>query len=325
MKNNSLKEIGEKLLSGKKVVIYPHSGVDGDALGSCTALCLALRNRGIESIVLTDEDMPNNLRFLDRGCCSSYMDDGNGADISVCVDSGEIQRIGDRGEVFNKAPFSICIDHHVTGKYFCDLNYIDSNAGATGEIMFSLFKECNIEITKEIAESLYTAIITDTGNFMYQNTRPITHEIAAELLEKGVRPDDVALQLYESNRMERLKIEGEAMRTLQLFSDGKIASVYVSQAMLELTGAKMDETDGIAPKVRSIKGVDVAIFFKEKAKDEIKVSMRSKKLLDVSKVSMAFGGGGHARAAGCTIRSDLDTAMKKVTEAVIEYMKEENL
>ena len=322
-KNNSLKEIGKKLFSADKVAIYPHTGMDGDAIGSCIALCIALRKKGVDSVVLIGEEIPENLNFLEREYCTmdtAYVED---ADISICVDCGELERLGWRGEAFNKASFHICIDHHLTGQYFCDLNYIDPDAAATGEIIWKFLEENGIQVDREMAEAMYTAVITDTGNFKYSNTTPETHLIAAQLIKLGVKPDYVSQKIYESNRLQRIKIEAEAMRTLETFCNGAVARVYVSQKMLDDTGAFMNETDGIVPTARSIRGVELALFFKEKGENEIKVSMRSKQYADVAYISSQFGGGGHKRAAGCTIHADLETAMKQLTAAVIEYMEDQ--
>lgn len=316
MKNNTLNEIGEKLLLADKIAIFPHVNADGDALGSSMALCLALKKVGKEAFVFAGEEPADNLKFMDDGFIKveeNCMDD---VDISICVDCGDIQRLTHRKEAFLHAPFTICIDHHVSGTYFCDMNHIDHKAPATGHLIYNLIKSMDIEMDKEIGNRIYAAIATDTGNFQYENTNKESHDIISALYDVGIEPSKVATEIYESNPLSALKIQAKAIDIMEVLCDGKVAFSYVSEEMLNSVGAKMSETESIVPKLRSIKDVELAVFLKEYGKEEIKVSLRSKSYVDVAKIAAEFGGGGHVRASGFTMNMTLDEAVYNLKEYI---------
>lgn len=320
-KNNSFNEIAEKLKGAEKVIIYPHVNMDGDSFGSCIALCRALRKMNKESLVFVGEKIPDNLKFLEGDFVIRTPERAEDCDIAMCIDSGEISRLSWRGETFAKAPYSICIDHHRTSEPFCNLNHIDPDAAATGQLIFKLIKALGVEPDRWMGDALFTAITMDTGNFQYSNTSKETHLIAAELYDWGAKPSDVSIELYENDRIEKFYIETEVFDHVEIIAEGQVAVAYVTQDMLKKTGAMMDETDGIVPKLRSIRGVEVAIFLKEHGPETIKVSLRSKSRVDVAEISAALGGGGHARAAGCTLKTDIDTAKHRIIEAVTEAVE----
>ena len=174
---------------------------------------------------------------------------------------------------------------------------------------------------RDIAESLYAAITTDTGNFQYSNTTVETHLIAAELCALGINPGDISIEIYENARIEKLLLEAAALRTMTTLSGGKGVIAYVTREMLEETGARSDETEGIVQKLRSIAGVEVAALMKETDDGRIKVSMRSKKYVDVAEIAAGFSGGGHVRAAGCTFYCGLTEAFDKLKEKITDSLE----
>lgn len=306
--NNSFKEIAREIRGAKKIVLYPHINMDGDALGSCVALCRAFRDMGIDSEILISEDIPDNLKFLDKGYCTFDMNVAQDADISMLVDSGELKRIKGREEAFLKGKKSICIDHHETSEAFCDLNHIDSKAAATGELAYKLLKEMDVTGDEEKANALFAAITTDTGNFQYSNTEKLSHEIVGELYDWGLDSARVSIEIYENYRLERLKLEAEAMSNAEIFGGGRAVITCVTQAMLAETGALMNETESIVDNLRSIRGVEVAILLKEEEKEYIRASIRSKEWFDVAELAQAFGGGGHKHASGYSARKTIEEA-----------------
>ena len=181
--------------------------------------------------------------------------------------------------------------------------------------MFLLLKELCIKPEQRIANSIFAAITTDTGNFQYSNTQKITHEIVAELYDWGVSANDVSIEIYESDRLERLKIEALAISKMRRELDGKLLITYVDQDMLKQTGAFMYETDRIVNLMRAIKGTEVSVLVKEYEKSVIKVSMRSKQYFDVARLCAKLGGGGHVRAAGATLNCSLEKAIETVINA----------
>ena len=279
MENNSFSEITEQIKANQSFAIYPHTNMDGDAIGSSAALCLALRQLGKKAWIIIDEDVPDNLSFLAEGLVSSDEELARSADMAFCIDSSAIDRIGKRGVLFEAAKISACIDHHSTSENFCDYAYIDSKSAATGQLVFLLLKELCIKPEQRIANSIFAAITTDT------------------------------------DRLERLKIEALAISKMRRELDGKLLITYVDQDMLKQTGAFMYETDRIVNLMRAIKGTEVSVLVKEYEKSVIKVSMRSKQYFDVARLCAKLGGGGHVRAAGATLNCSLEKAIETVINA----------
>lgn len=322
MSKDSLEEIASRFRAAERICLYPHENMDGDALGSCIALCIALRKLGKDARILIDEKIPDNLGFLDRGYAVTQLDDPEAVDISVCVDCGDRKRLGSRAPLFDKGRSSICIDHHATALPFCELNHIDPDSAATGQLVFALLKAIGTEPDAEIGNALFAAITTDTGNFQYSNTQKRSHEIVAELYDWGITPNAVSIEIYESNRMERMLVENKALSTLASFCGGRAAIAYVTQSMLDETGADLAETEGIVAQIRAIKGVEVAIFLKEAGPSTVKASLRSKEYFDVARLAGVFDGGGHVRAAGFTVHCSLEYAFDMVKAAVEKQMEE---
>ncbi len=331
MKNNSLKEIEDALLAAGRILVLPHVNMDGDTLGSSVALCRALRLSGREAMVLIDEAIPDNLRFLDHGECAADPEAMKEVELCVAVDCSDLHRLGSRKDSFLRAPRKICVDHHETNDSFADLNYIEPFTAATGEIIYRLLSRmsdtCGKElIDREAAEAIYAAIVTDTGNFQYSNTTAQTHLIAADLFGKGIDHSGVSVELYQNMRAERLMLQTKALETMEFFCQGHVNLAYVTQDMLKETGAAMDETEGVVETLRNIRNVEISIFLKEHAPEEIKVSFRAKSFGNVASISAAFGGGGHKKAAGCTIRKPLKEAIELVRKEVeTQFQGQESL
>lgn len=322
MKNNTFKEIGAVLLQAEKILLYPHINLDGDALGSSAALCRALRKMGKTCYILIEDEIPANLAFLDRGYCTADQRIIARPDLSVCIDCGDEGRFAKRAAKFREAPVTVCIDHHATTKYFCDFNYVDSEAAAAGELIYHLLNAMNAEIDKEIGEAIFAAITTDTGNFQYSNTSKTSHEIVARLYDAGIDTAEVSVALYENVRLAKILIKNWVLETMSTICEGRGVIAYVTQEMLKETGAVMDETEGIVSELRSIQGVEIAALIKESEENVIRVSLRSKAYADVAKIAAALGGGGHARAAGCTLHCSLTDAFDKIKENITESFAE---
>lgn len=316
--NNSLKEIGQVLLEAETILIYPHINIDGDAMGSAAAVCRMLRKKGKTTYILIEDEVPANLKFMDRDYCTFDCGIIADADVSICVDCGDFGRFPKRKDAFLKGKKTICIDHHRTSEGICDYNYIDSNAAATGEIIYALLKEIGEEADVETGEDIFAAITTDTGNFQYSNTDSQCHEIAADLIKWGVDTNKVSIMLYENERIQKLMIKAVAISHLQLLCDGKCAVTWLSLDEMEEVGAEPFETEGIIDIVRSIAGVEIAAFIKEKENGVLRVSFRSKNEADVSAVAARFGGGGHVKAAGCTLYMQLEEGTELIKKELEE-------
>lgn len=320
MKNNTFEEIVKVISEADRILIFPHVNMDGDALGSAAALCCALRGQGKESYILIEDRIPANLAFLDRGYCTFDENVIKKQDLSICVDCGDPSRFEKRRKKFDEADVTICIDHHGTTSPYCDYNYIDKDAAAAGELIYKLLLTMNTVINAEIGEAIFAAITTDTGNFQYSNTTAESHLITAALYQAGIDWGKVSTELYENNRIERILIENTALGTMSTVAGGKGVIAYVTRDMLRETGAVMDETEHVVEKLRSIAGVEIAAFLKETEDGRVKVSLRSKSCADVAAIAADLGGGGHVRAAGCTLSASLSEAFDLLKEKITDCL-----
>ena len=322
MANNTFKEIAEVLLKAEKILIYPHINADGDAVGSAAALCHTLRRLGKTAYVLIEEQLPANLRFMDKGSFTFDETVIEQPDVSVCVDCGDFGRFPMRREKFASARTTVCVDRHGTTQNFCDYNYVDSAAAATGELIYALIKEMVPEADVETGEAIFAAITTDTGNFQYSNTTKNCHLIMAELYDLGVDTNKVSVEIYENERQEKLMITTKALSALEIFGGGCGAIAHLTLEDMKEIGAEPFETDGVIQKLRSISGVEYAAFVKEKEPGVIRVSMRAKRRGNVASIASELGGGGHVKAAGCTLNMPLDEAVNLVKSKLNEAIKE---
>ncbi|MBQ1229168.1 MAG: bifunctional oligoribonuclease/PAP phosphatase NrnA, partial [Firmicutes bacterium] len=247
------------------------------------------------------------------------------ADVSICVDCGDVSRFPARKEKFLQGKTTVCIDHHQTTSEFCDYNYVDPAAAATGELIWALLKEMGAEPDAEIGQAIFAAIATDTGNFQYSNTTKNCHLIMADLYDWGVDTNKASVEIYENERLEKLQITVKALNTLEILGSdfNKAAFAHITLADMEDCGAEPAETDGVIDKLRSIRGVEYAAFLKEKEPGVIRVSMRAKRRGNVAEIASKYQGGGHIKAAGCTLYMSMEEAlavMKKELEEAISKL-----
>ena len=312
-KNCSLAETGELLKAAKKLVIVSHVSHDGDTLGSSLALMHALCMLGKEVIMNVDDDISTVYSFLPG--IAEYRrfapEESVDADLLVIVDASSADRAGNALDVV-KSPAVLNIDHHKTNTRFADYLYLDSDAAATAEIIYSLLLEMGIKLTRDIATCIYEGIYTDTGSFKYSNTTSRTLKTAAALLNYGVNPSLISdnMELKSRSQVEMLR---KVLETLTFLKDGKIAYIEIP---LELYDHNV-ETDTFISYPRYVEGVEIALLFKQVEANLTRVSFRSKEI-DVAKVALSFGGGGHKKASGCSIYAPLKEAEKVILEAVGE-------
>jgi phosphoesterase RecJ-like protein len=316
MKNSSLQEIGLRLLESKTVLLFPHVNMDGDALGSAVALCKGLRALGKKCYILIEDEIAQYLKFLEKDYCISNGDKVKNPDLCIAVDCGEVSRFQGRKDCFFKGEHTMCIDHHLSTDPVFDFNYIDVEASATAVLMYRILKEIKAPLDCEIGEALWAGITTDTGNFQYSNTTKETHLIVAELYDLGIDHNEVSVKIYENIRPEKILMTNKVMDNLSFFAGGKGAIAYATLSVFQETGATADETEGIVETLRCISGVEVAAFLREDGVDNVKVSMRSKTDANVADIAMRFNGGGHRKAAGCTIHATMDFAVKMIINEI---------
>lgn len=315
-----MKEIAEELRKADTVHIFAHTNMDGDALGSSAALCHMLRREGKTAYVICEDKVAENLKFLDKGYCRDYTLVEEAADACICIDCHGEDRLSLRNDLFLSGRVQLCLDHHATVSAFDGPCVIDPKAAATGELIYELFEEMNYIPDEETADAIFAAITTDTGNFQYSNCTKRTHEIVTKLYDYGLDHNKVSINIYENIALVRIKLEAAVMNNAQFIADKKAVVASVSQKLLEETGTSMEDTEGIVASLRSIRGIEISAILKEKSENEIKVSMRAKQEADVARICEAFGGGGHIKAAGCTLNMTLEGAVSVISEAIEESL-----
>jgi len=312
-KNCTLSEAGALLKAAEKLVIVSHISPDGDTLGSSLALAHALRKLGKEVILNVDDDIPTVYSFLPgiEGYRRFSPEEKIQADLLVVIDASSADRAGNAMTVV-QASAVLNIDHHKTNTRFADYLYLDADAAATAEIMYSLLQEMGTEIDRDMAVCIYEGLYTDTGSFKYSNTTSKTLSTAAVLLDYGVNPSLISDNMEVKSRSQ-VELLGKVLDTLTFLLDGKVAYVEVAP---ELYDHNID-TDTFVSYPRYIEGVEIALLFKQVEENLTRVSFRSKKI-DVSKIALSFDGGGHQKASGCSIYAPLKEAEKIVLQAVEE-------
>ncbi len=306
-----LKKIADVIKKAKNVIILPHKSADGDCLGSAFALRLILEQTGKNASVILEEENPKLCGIL-FGTQPQAL---NGFDMAIAVDCGDIERLGNRREIFNSCPVTVNIDHHGTNDGFARYNYVDSNSAATGQIIYELMEFLGAVLTLEIANNLYVAISSDTGCFAYSNTTAKTHNIAAKLLETGINHSEINEELFGKNSMAKIMLMRDALNSFETYDDGKIAVVSITREQIKTSGAAEEDTGGLINLPRSLETAMVAICLKESLEDDfVKVGFRSNSV-DVSEIAKSLGGGGHVRASGCNIKGSIESVKKAVLKA----------
>ena len=306
-KELSLQETGQLLEAAQKIVLCTHVSPDGDTLGSSLGLAMSLIKLGKEVIVYCDDLINKSFGFIPGIEMVQRPQQGSklAADLLVVIDASSFDRIGIVGEVVEYKQL-LNIDHHISNTRFADFLYLDAKAAATGEIMCDLFQTMQWPMNKDIAECFYIAISTDCGSFRYANTTPKTMRAGAWLLEQGVNPNEISDKLDMRSRLT-MEMLAKVLPSLTFEGDGKIAYLTITNDLYN----KDANTDSFVNYPRYIEGVEVAIMFKAVEPQVTRVSMRSSKV-DVAQVALSFGGGGHVRAAGCTIYAPVEEAREQL-------------
>lgn len=319
MSNNSLRELGKALEKADRILLFPHEHIDGDAAGSAIALCRLLQKLGKDCQVRLNEELPDNLRFLDQGFCTVDSETVFPLDIAMSVDCSEPSRFPNQKEAFAEGREKITLDHHRIEPEGYDLSYVDPSAAASAELVYTLASEMDWPLDKAICECIFAGITTDTGNFQYSNTTRRTHEIVCALYDYGIRADEVSTNIYECVRPEKYKIRSEIIERMKFYCSGKFVISCVDQEMLRAAGAVMNDAEGSVAELRSINGVEIAALLKEE-KGRTYVSLRAKNNADVLEAAQKLGGGGHKKAAGASMDLPLKEAYEKVVQAVLEEL-----
>ena len=306
--NNALSKVNTVAIGG-------HVRPDGDCVGSCTALYQYIQKRYPEiEVDLYLEEPSDSLKFLGITKEIKHEVPDKEYDLFFALDCGDAARLGFSEVLFNNAKSTFCIDHHISNQAFADENYIVPDASSTSELVYRLAdKEY---ITTEIAESLFLGIVHDTGVFQYSCTSPETMEAAADLMRRNIRANEIIDRTFYEKTYAQNQVLGRCLLDSNLYLDGKVITTYLTKDMMDSYNVKTKDLDGIVSQMRITKGVEVALFLYETGEDEFKVSMRAKNDVDVSLIAQHFGGGGHKKAAGITMKGKVQDIINSLVSQI---------
>lgn len=311
---HELENVGSVLIAG-------HIRPDGDALGSCLGLYHFIREQfpGIKTAVLLD-GVPEAFSIIPGYEDVSADYEQEAPDLFFSLDCADLSRLGKAVPLFEQAHKTICIDHHISNVGFADENYIVPDASSTSELVARLIDEA--DISKNSATALYFGIVHDTGVFRHSSTSPETMEIAAKLMRRGINCSKIINQTYYDKSYNQKQILGKALLESDLMLDGKMIVSSVTQDDMKFYNVSSSDLDGIVETLKGTIGVEVALFLYETEKDTFKVSLRSSEYVDVSRIASYFGGGGHVRAAGCSMSGSSGDVISQITGKIKEQMTE---
>jgi bifunctional oligoribonuclease and PAP phosphatase NrnA len=305
-----LHEVLKHIDQRNRFVLTSHARPDGDAVGSALACSQILQAMGKQAEVVLHDGVPRiyqPLPFADKVIASERVN--GGYDAAIILECDSIQRTRLAGL---EGGFLISIDHHVSAKPFAHVNWVDPTAVATAEMIYRLGREAGVSISAEVATCLYTAVLTDTGSFMFQGTNEHTFTLARELVLAGADPARCARNVYFGHSTAKMRLLGSALSNLH--REGSLAWIWVTREQMAHANAKEEDCEGLVNYALSIHDVEVAAFFREMPDGRFRVSLRSKGQLNVADVASRFGGGGHECASGCSVDGPLAMAVARVVE-----------
>lgn len=314
-----IESIFKKIIDSQRIVITSHLRPDGDSI--CTSLALYFIGRllGKEMAIINKDNTPfpfnnfPNIEIIQIGQIPP-----EGFDAVILLECANVLRSGQENL---KNYFKINIDHHYSNDYYADINWVDPQASAVAEMVYQLCEKSNIQFTPQIANHLYCGIVSDTGSFQFSNTRAQSFKISYKLLQRGANPIKISELLYNNNPPEKIKLLGQVLSTLQMNKKNNIAIITMFKRFLKALNLKELETEEITTLARSIKGVQIVLFFKEIGKDTFRVTLRSKGAANAAAIAEHFGGGGHVHAAGFTVAGKYENLVKEIPEIVYSLLE----
>ncbi len=315
--NITLNGICKALLKHDNFFVFTHENPDADTIGSCFALVNTLRALGKTAYPACGDKIPASLVFMTEGEREFHIENAPAdfvPEYYISVDVASPAQLGVYKSMANRV--GLALDHHATHEKYAVHYYIDPRAAACAEIVYHIVNRLlSGELHQKTVSLLYAALAADTGGFRYANTTPVTHKIAAKLIERGADHAEICRNLFECKTKTALAAEAFAMANVSYFCDGKISYVKITKADKQANGFEDEDTYDVINVIRRVDGVKVAILIREKEDGYFKISTRSACEIDVSKICAIFGGGGHAGAAGCTVtREDADAAIERMVK-----------
>ena len=305
-----------------KIVILGHVNPDGDCVGSCLAVYNYIKEwDSTKAVTVRLERAPSKFSYL-SGFDAIETEAGEETyDLCICLDSSDEERLGDFKSCFDRSAKTICIDHHITNRGYAKENVIDGHASSACEVVYGQLDESRI--SKCVAECIYTGIIHDTGVFKYSNTSRKTMEIAGKMMEKGIDFGTIIDGSFYKKTYMQSQILGRALLESITFLDGRCIFSVVRKKDMDFYGVDKSDLDGIVDQLRVIDGIECAIFLYETGIHQFKVSLRSNSIVDVSRIAAYFGGGGHVRAAGCTMSGSVHDVVNNLSAHIAEQLEQE--
>ena len=317
-----MNDIGNIAKEAGSILIAGHRRPDGDCTGACIALYHYLHNLYPDKTIdVYLETLPEVFAIMDeeRQIISHQVKDMQ-YDLLFALDSSTVDCLGDAEEVFHQAKSTVCVDHHVSNQAYAGQNYISPEASSTCEVLYGMMSEEDIDV--KIAEALYIGIIFDSGVFRHSSTSRRTMEIAGTLMEKGIPFWSYIDKCFYERTYTQTQLLGRTLLASMRIMDRKCIFSTITKRMMEFYGAKTEDIEGIVEQLRITKGVEVAILLHEVGEQQYKVSMRSNDYVDVSRVAACFNGGGHVRAAGCTMQGSVHDVINNLTEHIELQMQQ---
>lgn len=317
--NVPIARLGEVFEQHQSFVLISHVRPDGDAIGSQIGLGFALRAAGKNVRLINEDGLPENLAFLPGSeKIETPPDEPLEVEVAIALDTATKPRLGERAlHAASRAKLWLNIDHHISNPRYGDLNYVDATSPATGQIVYEILTTLGLPLPAESRDAIYTAVSTDTGSFQYPSTTAKTYEMGADLIRRGLDVGAINTSIYDSHPYRRVELMRALLNTLELCADGAVASWFLRDATRKELDLRPEDSEGLIDIIRAIRGVRVAAFFEELPDGKIRVSMRSKDAsVDVCKIAMEYGGGGHTLAAGIRMAGPIEEARAKVLATV---------
>ncbi|MEA3544306.1 MAG: bifunctional oligoribonuclease/PAP phosphatase NrnA [Thermodesulfobacteriota bacterium] len=312
-----IQQIIAQIEKNQHFLIVAHENPDGDAIGSTLALALALRDMGKDVVAYNVDGVPEIMQFLPHAnLLVDRLPDNSHFDVAFVLDAGDVKRTA--LPIKDLCNTLINIDHHPHST-FGDICYLDTSACATAVLIYRILLACRYQPSLAVAKALYLGILSDTGSFRYASADQESFKVAGELVGLGVDPWEISSHLYESHAPKRMQLLGMVLPTLQISSCGRYASISMSQDVLGALGASEEYSDGFVNYPRSIRGVEVALFFNQTSANLYKISFRSRGAIDVGTLAHKLGGGGHHNAAGAKVSGTLEE-VKNIVFPLLEQL-----
>jgi phosphoesterase RecJ-like protein len=321
-----LERVARSLQEHETFLVASHKEPDGDAVGSLLGLALLVEQLGNRALRFNSDPIPDTFQFLEgANRVDSSVPDETDVDVVVLLDCSSVDRLGDNFPPLDDlAPDEvIVIDHHKTiDRGTADRYLDDRKAAAVGELIYRLVRQLDADLTKPLAECIYCTLLTDTGSFQYSSTSKTTFRVAGEMLDAGVDPWKMTVEIFESQPRRRVELLGEVLQTLTFSSCERLAFIRIDQSMIHESERIAELTDGFINYGRSIRGVEVSTQLRERPDGQWKVSFRSKDRVDVSKLAAEAGGGGHQNAAACVMEGPPERIRERLEERLEEILDE---